>query len=84
MCFTTPLPNKQMTDPESVFSVESIISEDDEVFLTNIIITESIIIDSIKELSLNYAAGPAVIPASILLNCASELAPSILILLNSP
>ena len=48
---TTPLPNKQVTDPESFFSVESITSQDDEVFLTNIIITESLIIDSIKELS---------------------------------
>ena len=50
------------------------------MFLTNIIITESIIIDSIKELSSNSAAGPDGIPASLLLNCASELAPSLLIL----
>ena len=55
---TTPLSNKQMTDPESFFSVESITSQDDEVFLTNIIIIESLIIDSIKELSSNTAAGP--------------------------
>ena len=75
-----PLPNKQETDPESFFSVESITSKDDEVFLTNIIITESIIIDSIKEVSLNSAAGPDGIPASLLLNWASELAPSLLIL----
>ena len=34
---TTPLPNKQVTDPESFFSVESITSQDDEVFLTNIL-----------------------------------------------
>ena len=69
-----------MTDPESFFSVESITSQDDEVFLTNIIITESLIIDSIKELSSNSSAGPDGIPASLLLNCASELAPSLLIL----
>ena len=69
-----------MTDPESFLSVESIISQDDEVFLTNIIITESIIIDSIKDLSSNSAAGPDGISASLLLNCASELAPSLLIL----
>ena len=78
--FTTPLPNKQVSDPESLFSVESIISQDDEVSLTNIIITESIVIESIKERSLNSAAGPDGIPASIWLNCASELAPSLLIL----
>ena len=47
---TTPHPNKQVTNPESFFSVESITSQDDEVFLTNIIITESLVIDSIKEL----------------------------------
>ena len=78
--FTTPLPNKQVTDPESLISVESITSQDVEVFLTNIIIIESIIIDSIKEFSSNSAAGPDRIPASLLLNCASELAPSLLIL----
>ena len=72
---TTTLPNKQVT--ESFFSVESITSQDDEMFLTNIIITESLIIDSIKELSSNSAAGPDGIPASLLLNCASELAPSL-------
>ena len=62
-----------MTHPDSFFSVESIISQDDEVFLTNIIITESIIMDSIKELSANSAAGPDGIPASLLLNGVSEL-----------
>ena len=35
----------------------------------NIIITESLIIYSIKELSSNYPAGPDGIPASLLLNC---------------
>ena len=78
--FTTPLPNKQVMDPESFFSVESITSQDNEVFLTNVIITESIIIDSINELSSDSAAGPDGIPASLLLNCASELAPFLLIL----
>ena len=76
---TTPLPNEQVTDPESFFSIESITSQDDEVFLTNII-KESLIIDSIKELSSNSAAGLDGIPASLLLNCASEFAPSLLIL----
>ena len=46
------------------------------MFLT----TESIIMDSIKELSPNSATGPDGIPASLLLNCASEHAPSLLIL----
>ena len=30
---TTPLPNKQVTDPELLFSVESITSQDDECSL---------------------------------------------------
>ena len=50
------------------------------MFLTDITITESIIIDSIRELSSNSAAGPDGIPCSLLLNCAHELAPSLLIL----
>ena len=66
---TTPFPNKQVTDPDSFVSVESITSQDDEVFLTNIIITESLILNSIKELTSNSAAGPDGIPASLLLNC---------------
>ena len=77
---TTPLQNKQVIDPELFFSVESVTSQDDEVFLTNIISTEYLIIDSIKELSSNSAAGPDGIHASLLLNCASELGPSLLIL----
>ena len=48
--------------------------------LTNIMIKGSIIIDYIKELSSDSAAGPDVIPASLLINCASELTPSLLIL----
>ena len=51
-----------------------------ELFLTDITITKSIIIDSIRELSSNSAAGPDGIPCSLLLNCAYELAPSPLIL----
>ena len=78
--FTTPHPNKQVFDPDVFLSVESITCQDDELFLTDITITESIIIDSIRELSSNSAAGPDGIPCSLLLNCAHELAPSLLIL----
>ena len=79
--FTTPHPNKQVFDPDVFYSVESITCQDDQLFLTDItVITESIIIDSIRELSSNSAAGPDGIPYSLLLNCAHELAPSLLIL----
>ena len=50
------------------------------MFLTDITITGSIIIDSIRELSSNSAAGLDGIPPSRLLNCAHELAPPLLIL----
>ena len=43
-------------------------------------ITESMIIDSIRELSSNSAAGRDSIPPSLMLNCAHEFAPSLLIL----
>ena len=47
-------------------------------------LTESLIIDSIRELSSNSVAGPFGIPCSLLLNCAHELAPSLLNLFNKP
>ena len=64
------LPNKQVIDPDVVFSVESIAYQDDELFLTDITITESILIDSIRELSSNSAAGPDGISCSLLHNWA--------------
>ena len=82
MFFTTPLPSKQVIDPDVFFSVESIAHRADELILTDINITESIIIDSIRELSSNSAAGTEGIPPSllVLLNCPHELATSLLIL----
>ena len=62
------------------FSVESIAYKDDELFLADTTITESIIIDSIRELFSNSAAGPDGIPSSLLFNCAHQLGPSLLIM----
>ena len=78
--FTTPLPSKLVIEPDVFFYVESIAYQADVLILTDINITESIIIDSIRELSSNSAAGPDGIPPSLLLNCTHELAPSLLIL----
>ena len=39
--FTTPLPDKQAIDPDVFFYVESIAYQEDELFLTDITITES-------------------------------------------
>ena len=75
--FTTPLPSKQAIDPDVFFYDESIAYQADELNLTDINITESIIIYSIKELSSYSAASPDGIPRLLFLNCAHELAPSL-------
>ena len=61
-------------DPVYFFSCQFI--NPDEC-LTDIEITEPIIIDSIHELSSTSAAGPDGVPSSLLLNCAAELAPAL-------
>ena len=67
-------------DPVSFFSCQS--SNHDEC-LTDIEITEQIIIDSIQELSSTSAAGPDGVPSSLLLKCAAELAPSLKVMFLS-
>ena len=54
-------------------------NEDNELYLTNIVLSEKIIIEAIHELSTSSAAGPDGIPSSLLVNCATELAPLLLI-----
>ena len=66
-------------DPASFFSCQSINPDE---YLTDIEITEPIIIDSIHELSSTFAAGPDGVPSRILLNCAAELAPAIKLLFS--
>ena len=70
--FTTPDPSKIVLDPKSFFSNPSL---SDASSLTDINFGESVIIDAIKELSPNSAAGPDGIPSSLLINCASKNAP---------
>ena len=72
--FTSPITNIIVHDPVSFFSCQPL-SHDE--CLTDIEITEQIIIDSIHELSSTSAAGPDGVPSSILLKCAAELAPSL-------
>ena len=78
--FYNPLPSKQVIDPDVFFSVELIAYQADELIFTDSNTTEYIIIDAIRELSSNSAAGPDGILLLLLLNCAHELAPSLLIL----
>ena len=56
-------------DPVSFFSCQSL---NPDACLTDIEITERIIIDSIHELSFTSAAGPDDVPFSLLLKCAAE------------
>ena len=66
-------------DPVSFFSCQSL--NPDEC-LTDIEITEQIIIDSIQELSSTSAAGPDGVPSSLVLKCAAELAPALKVMFS--
>ena len=72
--FTSPITNMIVHDPVSFFSCQSL---NPDKCLTDIEITEQIIIDSIQELSSTSVAGPDGVPCSLLLKCAAELAPAL-------
>ena len=72
--FTIPDQSKIVIDPEVFFSVDEE-SAIESPHLSNIVFTDEIVLLAIKELSHNSAAGPDGIPASLLINCAAELAP---------
>ena len=63
-----------LIDPELFFSVDEEPAIESH-HLSNIVFTDEIVLLAIKELSHNSAAGPDGIPASLLINCAAELAP---------
>ena len=77
--FTSPITN--MIVHVSFFSCQSL--NPDEC-LTDIEITEQIIIDSIQELSSTSAAGPDGVPSSLLLKCAAELASALKVMFSQP
>ena len=56
--FSTPKPNMIISDPVSFFSCQSIPIGAEINYLSDIDFSESIIVESIKELSSNSAAGP--------------------------
>ena len=60
-------------DPASFFLCQSL---NPDKCLTDIEITEQIIIDYIHELSSTTATGPDAVPSSLSLKCADELAPA--------
>ena len=51
-----------------------------DLYLSDIVLHEKSIIDAIQELSPTSAAGPDGLPLSLLVNCATELAPFLLII----
>ena len=57
-------------------------AREDDLFLTDITLSDSITIEAIKELSSNSAGCPDGIPTSLLINCAEEIAPVLKIILN--
>ena len=73
--FTNPDQTSVIKDP-----VLSHTTREDDLFLTYITLSDSIIIEAIKELSPKSAGGPDGIPASLLINCAEEIAPALKII----
>ena len=73
--FTKPKQTSVIKDPVTFFFSHT--TREDDLFLTYITLSDSIIIEAIKELSPNSAGGPDGIPASLLINCAKEIAPAL-------
>ena len=71
--FTKPKHTSVIKDPATFFLSHA--TREDDLFLTDITLSDSIIIEEIKELSPNSAGGPDGIPTSLLINCAEEIAP---------
>ena len=71
--FTKPKQTSVIKDPVTFFLSHA--TREDNLFLTAITLSDSIIIEAIKELSTNSAGGPDGIPTSLLINCAEEIAP---------
>ena len=69
--FTKPKQTSVIKHPVTFFLSHAI--REDDLFLTDITLSDSIIIEAIKELSSNSAGGPDGIPTSLLINCAEEI-----------
>ena len=80
--FTKPHSDKIVTNPFSFFPMQSSMSNTTDLYLTDIVLSEKNIIDAIQELSPTSAAGPDGLPSSLLVNCATELAPILLIIFS--
>ena len=76
------LSDRIVTNPFYFFHTQSSMDKDNELYLTNIVLSEKNINEAIHELSSNLATGPDGIPSSLLVNCTTELAPLLLIVLS--
>ena len=71
--FTKPKHTSVIKDPVTFFHSHE--THEDDLFLTDITLSDSIIIEAIKEPSPNSAGGPDGIHTSLLINYAKEIAP---------
>ena len=78
--FTKPKQTSVSKDPVTFFLSHT--TREDDLFLTDITLSDSIIIEAIKELSPNSAGGPVGIPTSLLIKCAEEIAPVLKIIFS--
>ena len=68
----------------TLFLSYAITTREDDLFLTDIALSNSIIIEAIEEFYPNSAGGPDGIPTSLLVNCAEEPAPVLKIIFHTP
>ena len=69
--FTKPKQTSVIKDPVTFFLSHA--TREDDLFLTDITLSDSTIIEAIKKLSLNSTGGPDGIPTSLLIICAKEI-----------
>ena len=78
--FTKPKQTSLIKDLVTFFLSHT--TREDDLFLTDITLSDSILIEAIKELSPNSAGGPDGFPTSLLINCAEEIAPVLKIIFS--
>ena len=71
--FTKPKQTSVIKDPVTFFLSHA--THEDDFFLTDITLSDSLIIEAIKELFPNSAGDPDGIPTSLPINCAEQIAP---------
>ena len=78
--FTKHNQHSVIKDPVTIFLSHA--TREDDLLLTDISLSNSIIIEAIKQLFPNSAGGPNGIPTSLLINCAEEIAPVLKIIFS--